>query len=166
MTSLQTGKASPANMADLSSRLHTERDALSSFIALLETEQQALLGGDTEQLLALSESKNRATGELAKLAEARRNVLQARGVAMEAGGVAAWLQAHAANLLPAWHSIQQLAGEARHLNRTNGALIQSRLRHNQQALVVLQNAARNANGLYGPDGQPNLATTGRILGSV
>ncbi|MBI5660359.1 MAG: flagellar protein FlgN [Nitrosomonadales bacterium] len=166
MTPLRMGKASPPAMADLSSRLYAERDALGSFIALLETEQEALLGGDTERLLALSESKVRATGELVKLAEARRNDLHACGAAMGADGAAAWLQAHAANLLPAWRSIKQLAGEARHLNRTNGALIQSRLRHNQQALVVLQNAARNANGLYGPDGQPHMATTGRILGSV
>lgn len=159
-------RLSPAAIADLTSRLHAERDALKSFIALLDAEQQALLGGGTEQLLGLADSKIRAAGELGKLAEGRQNDLHERGASMEAGGTSAWLQAHAANLLPSWRSIQQLAGQAQQMNRANGVLIQSRLRHNQQALMALQNAARSTSALYGPDGQPHMATAGRVLGSV
>lgn len=153
-------------MADLTPRLHAECDALKSFVALLEAEQQALLGTDTDKLLALSDSKIKAANELGKLGEDRRKELLARGVADEAGSTAAWLQNHAAELLPIWRNIQQLAEKAQQINRTNGVLIQSRLRHNQQALMALQNAARNTSNLYGPDGQPHLTTTGRILGSV
>lgn len=153
-------------MADLTPRLHAERDALKSFVALLEAEQQALLGTDTDKLLALSDSKIKAVSELGKLAEERRKELRARGVADEAGSMAAWLQNNAAELMPVWRSIQQLAEKTQQMNRTNGVLIQSRLRHNQQALMALQNAARSTSGLYGPDGQPHLTTTGRILGSV
>lgn len=156
-----------AAIADLPARLFAEQDALKSFVSLLETEQQALLGGNTEQLLALSESKIRAASELGKLAESHRNVLLACGGATNGmGGAAAWLQVHATNLLPVWHNIQQLAGQAQQLNRTNGILIQTKLRHNQQALAALQHAAHKVGGLYGPDGQPHLTSSGRILGSV
>ena len=158
---------SAASTADFIPRLHAERDALKAFVTLLETEQQALLGGYTEQLLTLADSKTQAVHELSKLANVRRNELLARGAKTEAGGsIAAWLQTHAADSLPVWHSIQQLAEQAQHLNRTNGVLIQTKLRHNQQALAALQNAAHSVNGLYGPDGQPHLPTSGRTLGSV
>jgi flagella synthesis protein FlgN len=152
-------------MADLPSRLHAEHEALKSFVALLDTEQQALLRGDIEPLLALSENKVRAAAELGRLAESRQSGLQALGAPMEAGGTEGWLKTNAAVLLPVWRSIRHLAGETQHLNHTNGVLIQSRLRHNQQALAVLQSAAHNAGGLYGPDGQPQLAAPGRVLGS-
>lgn len=153
-------------MADMTSRLHAERDAWISLMALLETEQQALLGADTDKLMALSDSKVQAASELGKLAEERKKELLAYGAAAEASGMAAWLQVNAKELLPVWRSIQQLAERAQQMNRTNGVLIQSRLRHNQQALMALQNAARSTNGLYGPDGQSHLTTSGRILGSV
>ncbi len=152
-------------MADLSRCLYAEREALISFVALLEVEQQALIGADTDKLLALSDSKIQAANELGKLAIERKNELNARGAPEEAGSTATWLQSNALELLPIWRGIQQLAGKAQQMNRTNGILIQSRLRHNQQALTALQNAARSTNGLYGPDGQPHLETSGRILGS-
>lgn len=155
-----------APVADFTLRLHTERDALKEFVALLETEQQALLGGHTEQLTTLANSKMQATHGLSKLANTRRDELLARGAKTEAGGVTAWLQAHAPDNLPVWLNIQQLAEQAQHLNRTNGVLIQTKQRHNQQALAVLQNATHSAGGLYGPDGQPHLPASGRTLGSV
>ena len=153
-------------MADITPMLQAERDALSAFITLLETEQQALVSGNTEQLLPLSESKVLAVQELGKLASLRRDELLARTGKEEPGGMTAWLQANAANVLPIWQDIQHLAEQAQQLNRTNGILIQTKLRHNQQALVALQGAAQNTSSLYGPDGQHNLPTSGRILGSV
>ncbi len=161
------GKNTPATATvDFTSRLHTERDALKEFITLLESEQQALISGNTEQLLALADSKLLAAHGLSKLANARNDGLHARAGKAELSGMTAWLQANAANSLPVWHDILQLAEQAQQLNRTNGLLIQTKLRHNQQALMVLQNAAHSTNGLYGPDGQPNLSASGRTLGSV
>jgi flagella synthesis protein FlgN len=52
------------------------------------------------------------------------------------------------------------------LNQTNGELIQIKLRYNQQALGVLYGAVQSAAGLYGADGQPNLPSGSRTLGSV
>ncbi len=140
----------PAALAEFTSRLHTERDALRAFVTLLETEQQALLNGQIEQLLTLAGDKTQAVHELNKLADARN--VGDRGQKTEDGG-------------QMWRDIQQLSAHARELNHTNGELIQSKLRHNQQALTVLHSAARSASGLYGPDGQPSLPTSGRTLGS-
>lgn len=158
------GKSVPTT--NFTSHFHVERDALRAFVTLLETEQQNLVGGHTEQLLTLAESKTRAVHALSELASARKNNLLSRGAKIESGGITAWLQTHAATSLPVWQDIQQLAEQAHHLNRTNGILIQSKLRHNQQTLTVLHNAANGANGLYGPDGQPHISTSGRIFGSV
>lgn len=159
------GKSIPVT-TDFTSSLHAERDALEVFIALLETEQQALVKGDADQLLALADSKIQTALELSKLANTRNDGLLAREGKIEPGGMTAWLQANAANCLPIWNSILQLAEKAQQLNRTNGILIQTKLRHNQQALMVLNNAANSTNGLYGPDGHPNLSASGRTLGSV
>ncbi len=157
-------KNSPATEFTL--RLNAERDALRGFIALLETEQQALIEGHTEQLLALSDSKTQAVHELSKLANARKQDLLAQGVKTGEGAITAWLQQHAADGLSIWQDILQLAEQLQYLNRTNGTLIQTKLRHNQQALTVLHNSASSAHGLYGADGQPHIPSSGRILGSV
>lgn len=162
------GNNTPATAAtaDFVALLHTERDALAAFVALLTTEQQALVSGNTEPLLALADSKIQAAHELNKLANARGDGLLARAGKIEPGDMTAWLQANAANSLPVWHEILRLADQAQQLNRTNGVLIQTHLRHNQQALAALQKAAHSTSGLYGPDGQPSLPASGRTLGSV
>ena len=135
-------------------------------MSLLEREQKSLLSGDTERLLPLVENKTSAAHELNALAVSRRNGLLARGAGAEAGGISDWLQAHAASSLPLWHEIQQLAEQARLLNRTNGILIQTRLRHNQQMLTALHGAANSTGSLYGPDGQAHTPSGGRTLGNV
>lgn len=155
---------SPAQ-TDIAPQLQAERAALHAFVTLLETEQQALIAAQTEQLLPLAASKTLAVQALNKLAITRNNALLARGAKNDPGGIEAWLQAHAADSLPVWHDIQNLAAHAQQMNRSNGELIQVKLRHNQQALTVLRNAVNSASGLYGPDGQPHLPTSGRTLGS-
>lgn len=154
------------SVADFISRLNSERDALKSLVTLLETEQQALIDGRTEQLLDLSDKKTQAVNELSKLADARKTVLQSHQVAIKSGGILTWLQAYAPGSLNAWQEIQQLAEQMQYLNRINGTLIQTKLRHNQQALTTLASAANNAHGLYGANGQPHLPSSSRILGSV
>lgn len=151
---------------DFTARLNTERDALKSLVALLEAEQQALIDGHTEQLLELSAEKTQTVHELGKLADMRRNDLFTHSAKIKARGITAWLQSHAADSLPVWQDIQQLVEQMQYLNRTNGILIQTKLRHNQQALMVLHNAANSAHGLYGADGQPQFPSSGRVLGSV
>ncbi len=151
---------SAVNTANFAAQLNDELTALRAFVALLESEQQFLLNNDTERLLNIAETKAQAASQLAAIIAARRKTLPAND-SMEA-----WLPIHASGSLQVWKNIRQLAAKAQQVNTTNGELIQSGLRRNQQALTALHGASQNAAGLYGPDGQPNLASSGRILGSV
>ncbi|MEO6421892.1 MAG: flagellar protein FlgN [Candidatus Nitrotoga sp.] len=155
-----------AATAEFISLMHAERTALHAFIGLLETEQQALLNDQTEQIQVLAENKTQMVHKLTKLVNARKSGMLTRGIKIEPGSMETWLKTHIAINLPAWHEIQQLATHAQNMNRTNGELIQLKMRHNQQVLTMLHNATHNANGLYGPDGQPNVPVSGRILNSV
>lgn len=157
----------PAAMtAEFISQMQVERTALHAFIRLLETEQQALLNEQTDQIQTLAVNKTQMVQELTNLVNARRSGMLMRGIKIEPGSMEAWLQAHTASNLPAWHEIQQLATHAQLMNRTNGELIQVKMRYNQQTLTMLHNATHSANGLYGPDGQPSSPVSGRILNSV
>lgn len=154
--------APAATTAIIAARLNDELTALRAFVVLLESEQQFLLNNDTDRLLSIAETKSQAASQLAEMAAARRKVM----LANNSDSMEAWLAKHAPASLPAWQNIRQLANKAQQINTINGELIQSGLRHNQQAISALQSASQNAAGLYGPDGQPNLASSGRILGSV
>jgi len=141
--------------------LNKELAELRKFVAVLDSERQALLNNDTDSLLTLSEAKTQAAGQLMEMGNARRKALLASsGDSMET-----WLTRHAPGSLTVWSEIRKLAAQAQNLNNTNGELINSRMRHNQQALSALQSAAKSAAGLYGPDGQANISSTGRHLGS-
>jgi flagella synthesis protein FlgN len=155
-----------ATTAEFISQMHAERTALHAFIRLLESEQQALLNEQTEQIQALAENKTKMVQELISLVNARRNGMLIRGIKFEPGSMQTWLQTHTAINLPTWHEILKMAIQAQHMNRTNGELIQVKMRHNQQTLTMLHNATHSVNGLYGPDGQPSLSASGRILNSV
>ncbi len=139
--------------------LHDERDALRAFVALLEQEQQVLLGTDTDPLLELAERKTRSADHLSELGRQRQLQLP------PGASLASWIEQHAPASAAVWQNILTLAEQARQLNQTNGNLIQTRMRYNQQALQVLIGATQQASALYGPNGQTALPATGRALGS-
>ena len=142
-------------------QLDKELAELRKFIVLLTSEQQALLNNDTESLLTLSEAKTQAASQLIEMSNSRRKALLTNST----DSMENWLARHAPNSQAMWSEIRKLAAQAQQLNSTNGELINSRMRHNQQALSALHNAAKSAAGLYGPDGQANLSSSGRHLGS-
>ncbi len=145
--------------------LAAERAALQKFVALLEREQGMLVENHTEQLLELSEQKSRDALELNKLAEARRALLKQHIPQLTVEAIRAWLETHSREGLAAWQEVLSLAERAQLINNANGAVIQMKLRHNQQSLAVLSSAVNKAN-LYGPDGQPSFSPgSGRSLGS-
>lgn len=141
--------------------LNKELVALREFVSLLASEQKSLLGNDAEGLLKLSESKTQAANQLMEMANARREKL----LAGSKESMDAWMLKHAPDKRQMWDEIRKLAAEAQHLNSTNGELINSKMRYNQQTLNVLFNSAKNAANLYGPDGQANINSSGRHLGS-
>ena len=166
------------------SALTAEHAALLSFVALLEREQGMLVENLTDKLLELSEQKTTDALSLNELAQARRNLLEknisqlgvvpsGRGappsahhsVGLGADIIRVWLKTHCPEGLVIWQKTLLMAKRSQQLNRTNGELIQMKLRNNQQSLAVLSNAVNRAN-LYGPDGQPNFKPgSGRSLGS-
>lgn len=151
--------------SQLLAALTAEHTALLNFVALLEREQGMLVENRTDRLLELSEQKSTDALSLNELAETRRSLLQKRIPEFSSDTIHAWLAAHNPQGLAVWHEVLTLAERAQQLNRTNGELIQMKLRHNQQSLAVLSNAVNKAN-LYGPDGQPSFSPgSGRSLGS-
>ncbi len=143
------------------SLLNKELAELRKFVVLLSSEQQSLLDNDTDSLLTLSEIKTQTARLLMDMSNSRRKSLLTDGIdTMET-----WIAKHAPDSRVLWDDIQKFAAQAQQLNIINGELIQSRMRHNQQALGVLSNASKSAAGIYGPDGQANLGSSGRHLGS-
>ncbi|MGV8933122.1 MAG: flagella synthesis protein FlgN [Gallionellaceae bacterium] len=147
--------------ANAVSQLNNELAELRKFVVLLSSEQQFLLDNDTDSLLTLSEAKTLAASQLMEIGNARRKAL----LTGSTDNMESWLSKHAPAQQALWAEIRKLAEQAQNLNTTNGELIQSSMRHNQQALGVLYNSSKNAAGLYGPDGQANLNNSGRHLGS-
>ena len=142
-------------------QLNRELAEFRKFVALLTSEQEFLLHNDTENLLTMSEVKSQAASLLMEIGNSRRKALLNNGKdTMET-----WIANNAPDARPLWNEILELAAQAQQLNTTNGELIQSKMRNNQQALGVLYNSSKNAAGIYGPDGQANISSSGRHLGS-
>jgi flagella synthesis protein FlgN len=140
---------------------------LRGFLALLETEQQALIAGDVDRLMPLAAEKTESFSRLTGLGEARGRILAAESLTADRRGMESWLARNtdAAAAPRTWRDLLSLAEKARALNQVNGELIAARLANNQQALSVLLAAANQA-ALYGPDGQARPVGSGRNLGSV
>ena len=149
------------------SALTAERNSLSDFVTLLEHEQNALVENDTDLLMQLAEQKSARALSLSNLINTRHHLLKTALNEPTTESTLTWLQAHCKQGLSLWKEIRVLGEKAKQLNQNSGELIQMKLRHNQQAMTVLNNAANKAN-LYGPDGQPNLSVIGRgrTLGNV
>ncbi len=156
-----TDKPANKTTAEILSNLNDECTSLRAFVVLLEDEQRILLGQHTEELLPLAEAKIQLTNKIATLSAARQ-----RSLPEGARDMLEWLKRNAPQGIPKWHETRQLATHVQNLNQTNGELIQIKLRYNQQALGVLYGAAQSTAGLYGADGQPNLPSGSRTLGSV
>lgn len=155
----------PSPDPQLLSALTAERAALQNFVALLEREQGMLVENFTDQLLELSEKKSASAIDLNELAETRRALMRKNIPQLDPKAIRTWLGKHSPQGLAVWEEVLVLAERAQNLNQTNGELIQTKLRRNQQSLAVLSSAVNKAN-LYGPDGQTSFSPgSGRSLGS-
>lgn len=138
-------------MTDLLTLLTEEATAVEAFVRLLGNEQQALQDGELEALPALTEQKTAAVGQLARLGQARNQLLQQAGLPTDQAGLKAWARGEPVRLTLV-ERVLALAAEAREMNRLNGTLIASRLSQTQNALDILMRS-QTGGGLYGPDGQ-------------
>lgn len=140
--------------------LTAECNALRDFVNLLEREQNALVENLTDQLFTLAEEKSTRAVKLTELAEVRNVLFKNNFPEPSAASIQTWLQTYNKQGWLLWQEIRALAERARQLNLNSGELIQMKLRHNQQALMILGNAVNKAN-LYGPDGQPSFTPGSR-----
>lgn len=133
--------------------LKAEREATSRFVDLLRREQQVLGDGKVDELEILTPHKVRLANELAGFVRTRREQLLSLGLTPDAPGMRSWAagqpQPDAAAL---WESLHALAGQARALNETNGALIEMRVRYCERSLAAL-NEACGRGALYGRHGE-------------
>ena len=148
--------------------LRAEFEAFQEFHHILQQEQAALIAGDIDLLLQLAPGKTGLIEKLSAFSAERDRHLAAAGHENTPTGLAAWFNAIGMDdeTRELWNQLLNLAREAEQANRRNGILIETHLRHNQQALAVLQTAANPGNSLYGPNGQISGITSGRPRGKV
>ena len=164
-----TANPAIASPSDLVKNLEAELRAFQDFIQVLQTEQDALVQGNVDPLLELARIKSEKVVLLSQLAESRTRFLSEQGCSQEHGGMAKWLQQQRGGGNPQiaelWQQLLALAENAQQLNQINGSMIETQLRNNQQALAILQTAAKQST-LYGPDGQTQSLGLGRPIGKV
>jgi len=149
-------------------KLSAEIEAFREFHHTLQQEQAALIDGEIDRLLQLAPVKTGLMEKLSTFSAERGRQLAAAGHENNPAGLAAWFNAIGVNdeTRKLWGQLLDLAREAEQANRRNGMLIETHLRHNQQALAVLQTAANPGNSLYGANGQISSLSSGRPLGKV
>lgn len=149
----------------IASLVKAELGGFREFHQLLQQEQDALIKGDTDQLLRLASQKSELVEKLAGLGAQRHGLIATAGCTNDAAGIATYLDAVKAQTSTRgmWEKLLDLAREVDQVNRSNGILIDTRLRHNQQALSALKSAANPMASLYGPNGQISAAASGRRL---
>lgn len=148
--------------------IKSELETLQALHLLLQQEHSALIQGDVDLLLKLVPRKNELLEQLSSLSNTRSRDFFATGHENTPAGMEAWLKNCGADgqTRENWNKLITLAREADQLNRDNGILIETSLRHNQQALAVLQAAANPGTGLYGRNGQISGIATGRPIDKV
>ncbi|MBU0592523.1 MAG: flagellar protein FlgN [Pseudomonadota bacterium] len=145
--------------------IKAEFGGFQEFHLLLQQEQGALIKGEADQLLRLAALKSELIEKLAGLSAQRSLYISAAGCENNSSGVAAYLDSIKAQTetRELWSKLLDLARDVDQINSTNGILIDTHLRHNQQTLSVLQSAANPSSSLYGPNGQISGSASGRRL---
>lgn len=124
-----------------------------------------MINVDADQLALVTNDKVKQAEVLNGLAALRVSALEKLGIQSDRTSVEDWLKSQPSELSSAWNDLLAAAKVAQQLNQSNGLLIESQLRNNQQALNALMGAA-NKSSVYGPDGQTSATygSTQRTLG--
>lgn len=124
-----------------------------------------MVNADANRLALITADKIKQAEVLNGLARVRVAALEKLGVQSDRANVEVWLKSQSNEMAIAWNDLLDAAKTAQQLNQSNGLLIESQLRNNQQALNTLIGAANQA-AVYGPDGHPSTSypTSQRTLG--
>lgn len=150
-----------------STALEAEVAALQQFLQLLHAEQDALNEGSIDKLQEISRLKSDQVVALSQLSAGHFPNLRTPDAVKDE--VAEFIRKSDSDgrhgLAKSWEMLLDLAKEAHRLNQHNGAMIAAQLKYNQQALAILQEAAKQST-LYGPDGHAQSLGSGRQLGKI
>lgn len=135
--------------------LQMQGAALAEFAQALDDEARAMNQGHFAQLPALIERKTELARQIGEL-DRERTQLQRRAGFDPAGPPRPGEQA----LHQAWARLRAQASRARADNHRNGVMVHTLLDFTRQALATLHGGPQ---GLYGSDGRPGGAATGKPL---
>lgn len=156
------------NRATARARLahHIERELtlLEGFHALLQREQEKLIAGDTEALIALTPQKADLHLQLQRQHDQLTQLLAHERIPANAEAVLSYC-ADLPDTAARWQRILEVGAEVRSLNELNGKLILERMQNNQAALSALLSAAGQP-ALYDAEGAARPSGRGRHLGSA
>lgn len=160
-------QANAPSLAGFAENLAAETEALRQFLKILQSEQEALTQGKIDKLVDISRLKSEQGVQLSQLST--HHILKQRGLEPTPEAIRQLIQQEDSDgkrhLADHWEKLLELAKQAKDLNQLNGAMIEAQLKHNQQALAILQEAAKQTS-LYGPDGHSRMLGTGRRLGKI
>lgn len=156
-----------ASASDLAARLSAEIEAVQAFLLTLQSEHDALTKGNIDKLSEYSRLKSEQLVQLSQLSTG--NFLTQRDADAASHDIAAAIRGMDPDgrhgLTEKWEKLLNLAKQAQYHNQLNGAMIEAQMKHNQQALAILQEAAKQSS-LYGPDGHARALGSGRQLGKI
>lgn len=136
----------------LQQHLDTELALVQRFIDILHAEAGALEQADHgEALDATTRKKNTCIAQLTKAGHARENALLALGYSADRAGLEAAVSAHP-ELAASCENLFKLGQQASELNASNGVIIDTYLKHTQQALQTMQHMVSSSN-LYDASGR-------------
>jgi len=151
--------------SEFASLLKAEIEALQNFLLILQSEHQALTEGQIDKLTEFSRLKSEQAVQLSQLSAS--HPLTRGGDEPPARDITETIREMDADgkhgLMKLWEKLMDLAKQARYQNQLNGAMIEAQMKYNQQALAILQEAAKQSS-LYGPDGHAQTIGAGRQLG--
>lgn len=133
--------------------LAEELEVITQFRALLKSEQDNLVAGDTAALPDITESKSSLLDRINTLSAQQIKLITSLGFKADKTGMADWAKQCPQDTRDIWEAILDIALDIKGTNQVNGKLISTRLQYTQQILATLMAAAKQTN-LYGPDGQP------------
>ena len=155
-----TSSQSPADVLAL------EIAGYKALLRILDGECDALRRLDADAIANAAAAKHAQVAALEQLARLREQELRAHGLPASAQGVQVWLLASSpAEAGSAWSTLLDLARAARDANARNGRLVARQRRHYDGALTALLQAA-GLPAVYGADGRPQHAASGRALAAI
>ena len=157
-------KPGPQELQRIALLIEAEANQLKKFLELLESEERALVCGDTDGLLTLAKEKTERYRQLQSLHDDRSLLMVRYGLGKD-GNALRELLTKLPRAQARWDEVLTLAARARDRNDINGRLIAERMQHNQAALSVLLSAA-NRPQLYDAGGHSRPGGGGRMIGSA